>query len=132
MFTIYRPYEELVHARALFNEYRNHLVEQHDEVFHVSNLQVFEHAPYRHVGIATWPQFLPTIIPHVDYVMIAFNDERGHHAHVGRLNDIADVLRHFSFVEEKEPVQHYKLPMLHDMRWRKRVLEVTNLVDTTS
>jgi hypothetical protein len=134
VFKIRRPKAQLEQIKTHFNNHRNYFVDTHDHYFHVSDVQIYQielpSGDFQHAGITSWPQFLPAIIPPVDYILIAHTDQTGTHAHIGRLRDVLDVLRHFGYTQFREPVTHYCLPHILDDRWRKQVLKSMVRVDS--
>ncbi len=130
-FKVFRPHYELKKHQEEFERHRNVFIETHNHYFHVSKLQVHHVGKGRSVGIAPWPQFLPTIAPVADYIIIPFTDGDYHHIYIGETADILSVIRHIGYTKHKEPVPHLRLPLVLEERWQRRILEATELLETT-
>lgn len=131
-------FEIIRHKHNLVKHQQNHhdnhqsLVKLHDQRYHVANVQVHSIDENRHVGIATWPQFLATVMPLTDYWMVVYKSDAGVHAYIGERVKILEVLRHHGFGNHKEPVPHVVVPSLRDSKWRAKVLAVMEELESVN
>ncbi len=128
-FTIHRNKQQLENIKQAFEKHKPHFINTFENRYHISHLQIHSFDTDKYVGIASWPQFWGTIIPPVDYILISFATETHHKVHIGKKDDIMEVLKYIGVSEHHDPIHHYILPHILDNRWRKRVLEVTTLLE---
>lgn len=128
-FEITRSSKQLGEIQQSFKRYRDYFIDKYEHLFHVSDLQIHVQPKKNHIGITTWPQFIPTIAPPADYLMINHLSDVGYHVHLGKMEDVLDVVVHLGYQTHKTPVPHIKLPHIVDVRWHERILSVAKEID---